>query len=329
MEDKIRWGILATGGASANFTEDLLRTAGAEVVAVASRSLASAKAFAERFEIPRWYGSWVGLAADNDVDIVYVATPHAVHRQAVQICFEGGKAVLCEKPLTLNVSDSRSLVDLAVAYDVFLMEGMWMRFNPAIRRMADLIHDGAIGPVRSIQADLGLAGPFDPTHRLRDPHLGGGALLDLGIYPVSLAHLLLGAPDTVSAQSQMTPEGVDSNTGLILGYGTGALAVLSCGFVSETSCTATVAGEHGRIEVPRDFIRPAFFTLIRDGREPEIIHAPWTGNGFVHEAAEAVRCVREGHQESPVMPWGATIDVLTVLDEARAQVGVRYPGEAT
>lgn len=332
---KVRWGILATGGIAADFTRDLRLLPDAEVVAVGSRSRASAQAFADHHGIPRAHGSWAELAADPEVDIVYVATPHHAHHEAAALCLEAGKAVLCEKPLTLNAADSRALTGLARKRGVLLLEGMWMRFSPTVRRLVELIADGAIGEVATVHADFAFPGDFAPTHRLRDPALGGGALLDLGVYPVTFAHLLLGRPRSVSAWASLTPEGVDANTALLLGYDAGRLATLSCGITSATPCRAYVAGSHGRIELPPMFTRPDSFALHRSGSgsgpgqavEPEVFRMPYAGAGFVHAAEEAMRCLREGLAESPLAPWQDTVEVMEILDTARAQIGVSYPGE--
>ncbi|MEY9967146.1 putative dehydrogenase [Streptacidiphilus sp. MAP12-16] len=330
MTQKIRWGILATGSIAADFTQDLQLLPDAEIVAVGSRTEASARAFADRFGIPRAHGSWAALAADDDVDIVYVATPHHAHREAAALCLEAGRAVLCEKPFTLNAADSRELTELARSRGLFLMEAMWMRCNPAIRKLVELVADGAVGEVGTVQADFGLAGPFDPAHRLRDPKLGGGALLDLGVYPVSLAHLLLGRPESVSAWAKLTPEGVDANTGLLLGYESGALATLSCGLVAATPVRAVVSGPLGRIELSAPFFCPDRISLYRgegESVEPEVFELPRTGVGLAHEAEEAMRCLRAGLLESPLVSWQDTLEVMEILDAARAQTGVRYPGE--
>ena len=331
MNKTIRWGILATGNIAEQFTSDLALLPDAEVVAVGSRTEASARAFAERFDIPRAHGSWAELAADDSVDIIYVATPHNAHYQAAKLCLEAGKAVLCEKPFTINAAESRALTELAAERGLFLMEAMWMRCNPAIRRMSELIAGGVVGEVGTVHAAFGLPGPFDPTHRLRDPALGGGALLDLGVYPVSFAHLVLGAPDSVAAWASLTPEGVDANTALLLGYDSGAVATLSCGIVAATPLRASVAGTLGRIELPSPFFRPDELLLHRvgddDDAEPELIRVPRRGIGFVHEAEEAMRCLRAGLLESPLVPWSSTLEVMDILDTARAQIGVRYPGE--
>ncbi|MGW0029750.1 Gfo/Idh/MocA family protein [Streptomyces sp. NPDC003314] len=328
MGGTVRWGILATGGIAERFTTDLLTLDDAEVVAVASRSEAPAKAFAERFGIPRAYGEWAGLFADGDVDVVYVATPHHAHRTAAGLALEAGKAVLCEKALTLNAREAAELVALARDRGLFLMEAMWMYCNPLIRRIAELVRDGAVGEVRTVQADFGLAGPFGADHRLRDPKTGGGALLDLGVYPVSFAQLLLGEPDSVQAHALLSPEGVDLNTAMLLGWsGTGASALLSCSIAADTPLTASVTGSLGRIDVPRGFFFPERFTLHRNGAEPEEFVAEADPHSFRHEAAEVMRCLRAGERESPLVPLDGSLAVMRTLDAVRDRVGVRYPGE--
>ncbi|MFE2544562.1 Gfo/Idh/MocA family protein [Actinacidiphila glaucinigra] len=326
---KVRWGILATGGIAASFAEDLRELKDeAEIVAVGSRRLDSARAFADRFGIPRAYGSWTELADDEGVDVVYVATPHSAHRVAAGLCLRAGRSVLCEKPFTVNAVEARELADLARAHGRFLMEAMWTYCNPVVRRLTELVADGAIGEVRSVHADFGLAGPFDPGHRLLDPALGGGALLDLGVYPVSFAHLLLGEPDEVQAWAHLTEDGVDDNTGMLLGYDSGAMAVLSCSLTADTAQTAVVTGSAGRIEVPASFFHPDRFVLHREGREPEEFGAPDDGlRGLQHEAAEVMRCLRAGERESPLVPLEGSLAVMRTLDTVRDRIGVRYPGE--
>ncbi|MGW6396229.1 Gfo/Idh/MocA family protein [Streptomyces sp. NPDC055103] len=328
MGDTVRWGILATGGIAERFTADLLTLDGAEVVAVASRTEASAKAFADRFGIPRAYGEWAGLFADESVDVVYVATPHHAHRAAAGLALEAGKAVLCEKALTLNAPEAEELVALSRDRGLFLMEAMWMYCNPLILRLARLVRDGAIGEVRTVQADFGLQGPFAPGHRLLDPAVGGGALLDLGVYPVSFAQLLLGEPDTVQAHALISPEGVDLNTAMLLGWDSGASALLSCSLVADTPLTASVTGTLGRIDVPRGFFFPERFTLHREGHEPEEFVNGDDPHSMRHEAAEVMRCLRAGATESPLVPLDGSLAVMRTLDAVRERVGVRYPSEA-
>lgn len=322
--EPIRWGILATGGIATSFTEDLKLLPDAAVAAVGSRTLAASQAFAERHGIPRAYGSWQELAEDPDVDVVYVATPHSAHHAASKLCLEAGKAVLCEKPLTLDTAQAEDLVATARARGVFFMEAMWTRANPVIRALTELVADGAIGEVTAVTADFGVAGPFPVGHRMRAPELGGGALLDLGVYPVTFAHLLLGEPDTVLAWASLTPEGTDQNTGMILGYEGGTVATLHCGFVGETSQRGQIAGTAGRIEIPRHFYRPDRFTVVRAG-EVEEFSLPLRGNGLGYQAEEVMRCLRAGLAESPLIPHAATLAVMRTLDAARAQIGVTYP----
>ena len=324
----VRWGILATGGIAASFTEDLLQVEGAEIVAVASRAEAPARAFADRFGIPRAYGTWRELAADTDVDVVYVATPHESHHRATTLLLEGGRSVLCEKPFTLSAAQTEELVSTARKRDLFLMEAMWTYLDPTIRRIAGLVADGAIGEVRSVHADFGFPAGYDPAHRLWNPALGGGALLDLGVYPVSFAHLLLGEPSSVQAWAQLSPEGVDANTGIVLGHESGATALLGCSLTGQSAQRATVQGSTGRIEIDRDFFHPDGFVLHRDGHEPEEYRAaPRAGHGYGPEAAEVGRCLRAGLAESPLVPLDGSLAVMRTLDAVRDRIGVRYPGE--
>ncbi|MFI1370873.1 Gfo/Idh/MocA family protein [Streptomyces longwoodensis] len=328
--DSVRWGILATGGIAAAFTADLIDLPDAEVVAVASRSEASARAFGERFGIPRAYGDWASLAKDADIDVVYVATPHAAHRAAAGLCLEAGRNVLCEKPFTLNVREAGELVALARREGRFLMEAMWMYCNPMVRRLKQLVDDGAIGEVRTVQADFGLEGPFPPAHRLRDPAQGGGALLDLGVYPVSFAQLLLGEPAGIAAQAVLSDEGVDLQTGAVLSWDSGALAALHCSIDGGTGTSASVTGTRGRIDLPAGFFHPERFVLHRTGREPEeFVADPADGprTTLRHEAREVMRAVWAGQTESPLVPLDGTLAVMRTLDTVRERIGVRYPAE--
>lgn len=331
-EQSVRWGILATGGIAAAFTADLVDLPDAEVVAVASRTEESAKAFAERFGIERAYGEWGALAEDADIDVVYVATPHSAHRAAAGLCLEAGRNVLCEKAFTLNAREAEELIGLARERGSFLMEAMWMYCNPVIRQLKALIDDGAIGEVRSVQADFGLAGPFPPSHRLRDPAQGGGALLDLGVYPVSFAQLVLGEPSDVVARATLSEEGVDLQTGALLSWDSGALASVHCSIIGGTATSASVTGSLGRIDIPHGFFFPDHFVLHRDGRDPEEFKAdPAAGarGSLKHEAREVMRALRAGETESPLVPLDGTLAVMRTLDAIRDRVGVRYPSEVT
>ncbi|MFJ2114822.1 MULTISPECIES: Gfo/Idh/MocA family protein [unclassified Streptomyces] len=327
-ESVVRWGVVATGGIAERFVTEVGELPDAEIVAVASRSGDAAQEFAGRFGIPRAYGDQASLFADEEVDIVYVASPHSAHRAAAGRALSAGRPVLCEKAFTLDAREAGELVSLARERGLFLMEAMWMYCNPVIRRLAELVRDGAIGEVRTVQADFGLQGPFAPDHRLRDPALGGGAVLDLGVYPVSFAHLLLGEPDRVQADALISPEGVDLNTGMLLGWDAGATALLACSVTAGTPSTAAVTGTAGRIEVPAGFFATERFVLHRSGAEPEEFTAESGLHGLQHEAAEAMRCLRAGEGESPLVPLDGTLAVMRTLDAVRERIGVRYPVDA-
>jgi predicted dehydrogenase len=319
----IRWGILATGSIATTFVGDLRLLPDAEVAAVGSRSAEAAERLATTHGIPRAYGSWHELADDPDIDVVYVATPHSAHHAATLACLRAGKAVLTEKPLTVDLAGSVELVTLARDSGVFLMEAMWTRFFPAVARARQIVAEGGIGRVTSVHADFGLIAPDDPAHRLHARELAGGALLDVGVYPVTLAHMFLGPPDEVLAWADLGPQGVDRNTAMIFGYRSGALASLSCSLVGDTSRTGVITGTAGRIELPRNFFMPQSLTVYR-GEEAEPIALPHDGMGYHFEAAEVHRCLREGLIESPLAPLSETLAVMSTLDLVRARIGVSY-----
>jgi predicted dehydrogenase len=320
----VRWGILSTGRIANQFVEDLAVLPDATVAAVCSRSVDTAAAFAQRHGIPRVYGDAEEFVRDPDVDVVYVANPHAGHYAATTLCLQAGKAVLCEKPLTVDLASAEALVQTARRCGVFLMEAMWMLLNPTIRRCRELVAQGVIGDVTHVSADFGVAGPFPVGHRMRAPELGGGALLDLGVYVVALAHHFLGRPDNVNAWARLLPEGTDENSAVILGYDSGAVATLHAGMSGETAQRAVITGSSGRIEIDRRFWRPEGCTVVTSDDRTERIELPVRGHGMVYEAEEVMRCLRAGLLESPAVPHEATLAVMATLDAALSQVGVRY-----
>ena len=322
-----RWGILATGRIAGDFVSDLQLLPDAQVTAVGSRTLSAAQGFATRFGIGSAYGSWDELAASSDVDVIYVATPHSSHHAATMVCLSAGKAVLCEKPFTLDVATSLDLMTTARSRGLFLMEAMWMRCNPTIRHAQSLVADGVIGEVTHVTADFGVAGPFEPSHRLRAPSLGGGALLDLGVYPITLAHLFLGVPSGIVSWASLWPEGTDANTAVVLSYPSGAVATVHCGGLGETAQRATITGTLGRIEIDPPFWRTHGLTLVANGQTTRV-DLPMRGNGLGYEAEETMRCLKAGLTESPVIPHEATLDVMRTLDAVRLQIGVTYPDPA-
>ncbi len=326
MSDRtVRWGILGTGWIATQFAEDLPLVDGAELAAVGSRTAGRAEDFARRYGFARAHASWAELAADPDVDVVYVAAPHARHYDAAMACLAGGKAVLCEKPMTLDLPSAAALVQEARGRGAFLMEAMWMRCSPVIRQAVQVVADGAIGDLVSVNADFGLQGPFDAAHRLRAPELGGGALLDLGVYPLHLAHLFLGTPATVRSWARLTPEGVDQTTGILLGYESGAVAALTCSINGPSRNAATITGTTGRLDLPSGFWVPRSYELFRDGHEPERVEFPFDGHGYQFEAAEVGRCLQAGELESPLVSQETTLELMNLMDTIRSEVGVVYP----
>jgi predicted dehydrogenase len=327
MHPRIRWGIIATGNIAGQFARDLALLPDHEVVAVGSRSLDRAKAFAEEFGIRRAYGSYTDLVADADVDVIYVATPHSDHLATSRSALLAGKAVLCEKALTANAREARELVALAREKRLFFMEAMWMRCNPLHLRLRDLVANGAIGQPQTLHASMGFLAEYDPEGRLFAPALAGGALLDIGVYPVSLAHHLLGPPTTVRATATLAPTGVDASVGMAFGYASGAVATLTGSIAGILPNDAAIGGTEGWIEIPRYFHDTTSFTVHREGKDPETHAVEKHGIGYTYEAIEVARCLREGLVESPLVPWADSVAVMDVLDGVRAQIGVHYPND--
>jgi predicted dehydrogenase len=323
----VRWGILGTGSIARQFVEGLGALPDAEVVAVGSRSEATAESFARERGIPRRYASYEDLAADPDVDVVYVATPHPFHAANAELCLGAGKAVLCEKPFTVNAGEAERVVGLARERGLFLMEGMWTRFFPLMGELRRLLSEGAIGEPRMLTADFGFRDEFDPRSRKFDPDLGGGALLDVGVYCISLASHLFGAPSEVAGVGHLGETGVDEQAAAILRHEAGRLSVLSFATRTGTPQEATVMGTEGYVKIHSNWWRPKALTLHRPGEEERLVEAPVIGNGFNYEAAEVMRCLREGRAESDVMPLDETLSVMRTMDEIRAAWGLRYPGE--
>jgi predicted dehydrogenase len=319
----IRWGILATGGIAHRFVTDLRLLPDAEVVAVGSRSVEAAQRFAAQHGIARAHGSWSGLTEDPQVDVVYVATPHSAHHAATLTCLRAGKPVLTEKPFTLDAALARELFAVARAANLFVMEAMWMRCIPTLLEVKRQVNAGAIGRPTSVNADFRMIAPADRTHRIWARELGGGALLDLGVYPVALAHWFLGRPQEITAEASLTPEGVDQNTAAILKYADGAIATALCSLIGSGPRSGTIAGTEGHVDLPTPFHHPSGFTIYRGDQRTEVA-MPFDGTGLRFEAAEVHRCLRAGLLESPLVPHAETLAVLSTLDTIRARIGVTY-----
>jgi predicted dehydrogenase len=327
MYETIRWGIIGTGNISSQFATGLQALDDAALVAVGSRSQATAAAFGDRFNVPRRYDSYEALASDPDVDAVYVGTPHPYHKPNTLLCLEAGKAVICEKPFAINAREAQAMVDMARARKIFLMEAMWTRYLPVMVRLRELLDQKVIGDVRMLTTDFGFRANLNPEGRLFKPALGGGALLDVGIYPVSLASMIFGTPQRITGMAHLGETGVDENSAMILGYADGALAVLTTAIRTNTPHIATLNGTLGRITIHSRWWVPRRMTLEVFGKETTEMDLPFVGNGYNYEAAEVARCLRAGLLESEVTPLDETLAVMGTLDEIRAQWGLKYPME--
>jgi len=322
----IRWGILGAGNIAGAFAHAVASRTRSPLLAVGSRNRDRVERFATAHGIPTTHVGYRDLVEDPQVDAVYVATPHSEHRALALLAIAAGKHVLVEKAFARNTGEAEEVFAAARAAGVFVMEAMWTRFLPHVAALHQVIEAGEIGEIVSISADHGQAFDLDPTSRLFDPNLAGGALLDLGVYPVSFAHDFLGAPDGVTAVGALTETGVDGQVSVVLSYGSRVQATLSTTLWSTTPTTASISGTEGNIQVAGDFYAPTSFTVTRrDG-------ARWTFDrpasmGLQYEAAEVARCVADGRTESPRMTWQNTLDVMRTLDAVRAQIGLVYPGE--
>lgn len=323
----LRWGILGPGGIARAFTSDL-RTAGLDVAAVGSRRRESAEAFAGDFDIARAHGSYEELVADPDVDIVYIATPHPMHAANALLALEAGKHVLVEKPFTLNAAEAAVVRDAAAERGLLAMEAMWTRYLPHMVRVRELVASGALGEVRAVMADHTQLLPSDPEHRLNALELGGGALLDLGIYPISFAWDILGAPLSIAASARLGDTGADTEVATIMAHASGALSTSLSASRAAGPNAASVIGTEGRIDIDRVWYSPTTFRHVGpDGTVHEEYVSQIEGRGMQYQALAAERYLAAGLTDSDILPIDETVAIMATLDEVRELVGVRYPGE--
>lgn len=320
------WGILGPGGIAQAFAKDLTFIEGHTIGAVGSRSIANAQSFAKTFGGTA-YGSYEELVADSGIDAIYVATPHPAHHDNVILALNAGKPVLCEKPFAVNAQQAQAMVDAAAKNKVALMEAMWARFLPHYAKVREIVASGVLGPILSIHADHGQRLADQGIARLVDPQLAGGALLDLGIYPISFAHMILGNPRSITSKAVMTDRGVDAQTSMIFSYDNGAQAVLTTTMIEQTPCRAVVAGLHGWLEIDRTFYNPASMRVIlNDGSVTEYPSA-YVGHGLREQAESFKQIVQSGVVESKVLTWKDTVDIMKSMDTVRSQIGLKYPFE--
>lgn len=320
------WGILGPGGIARAFARDLQSLAGHSVAAVGSRTLSNAQEFVSTIG-GKAYGSYEELVADESVDAIYVATPHPAHKENVVLALNAGKPVLCEKPFAVNAQEAQEMVAAAAANNVALMEAMWSRFLPHYALVREIVASGILGKILTVHADHGQRLADQNIPRLVDPLLAGGALLDLGIYPVSFAHMILGNPTKITASGVLTDRGVDGQTSMIFDYSIGAQAVLNTTMLEQTPCRAVVAGVNGWLEIDRVFYSPTSMRVtLFDGTVKQYPNT-YVGHGIREQADEFKQLVLSGKQQSEILNWKDTVDIMKTLDTVRSQIGLRYPFE--
>lgn len=328
MAEVLRWGIVGTGFISSRFATDLKLVPDAEVVAVGSRTRASAEEFGESFGVPNRHEGITDLVYDEDVDAVYVGNPHPMHYDTVVAALDAGKAVLVEKAFTVTAAQAQDLVDRARSKGLFMMEAMWTRFLPHIVRLRELLAEGVLGDIRTLSADHGQWFVRDDSKRLLNPALGGGAILDLGVYPISFASMVLGTPSSVVSHTDLAHTGVDATSSIVLTYDEGRQALISCTMEAKTPTTAAISGTEARIEIDGDFYQPSSFSLITRDGQVERFSFPKDGLGLRFQAMEVARCLREGLTESPIMPLDETVSIMKTMDEVRFASGsIALPGD--
>ena len=335
----VRWGIAGTGRIARDFAEGLRQTPDARIVAVGSRTPEAARDFTDGVGGAAGtqsttgatggvaVGSYEDLWAHPDVDVVYVATPHSRHHPDTLAALAAGKHVLCEKPLALNERQASEMVAAARGARRFLMEALWSRFLPPYRDLVGVLRAGTIGEPRLVEATFGFRAPYRPEHRLFNPALGGGSILDLWLYCLNVARLALGEHESMTAEAQLTPLGVDHTVHATLRYASGATAVLSSATRTEMPCTARIVGTRGRIEIARFMHHPESFTVVTDGGTSRTHPHPEPGQGLRHQVPEVHRAIAAGELESPIMPWAESLAFLRTMDELRRTIGVRYEAD--
>lgn len=320
------WGILGPGGIAHAFAKDLTLLQGHTIGAVGSRSIENAQSFVNDFGGTA-YGSYEELVNDPSIDAVYVATPHPAHHDNVIMALSAGKPVLCEKPFSVSAEQAEAMVDVAAKNQIALMEAMWARFLPHYAKVREIIESGVLGKILSIHADHGQRLADQGIARLVEPSLAGGALLDLGIYPISFAHMILGNPVSITSSAVMTDKGVDGQSSTIFSYRDGAQAILTTTMIEQTPCRAVVAGLNGWLEIDRTFYSPAAMRVVmNDGTVTEYPNT-YVGHGLREQAEAFKQLVQSGKLESEILTWQDTIDIMKSMDTVRQQIGLKYPFE--
>ncbi len=321
----IRWGIVGTGNIAKIFARDLPLADSAELVAVGSRSQEKADAFGDMFNVPRRYDSYEGIINDPDIDVVYVATPHPMHHDVTIALLNAGKNVLCEKPMAMNVAETREMIEAARANNRFLMEAIWTRFRPAMAKVRGFLEDGTVGEVQYLTATMGWNNPFDAEFRLFNKELGGSALLDAGIYAVQMVQMVLGAPTEMVSVATLGETGVDENCMITTLHEGGAVANAGITVRANSRNLCMIAGSNATILMDHDWHRPSTFTLFRAGQEPEFFDCSHAGIGYQFEMNEVADCLRKGMIEHPVISWNDSLEIAQIMQDALRSWGVTFP----
>ncbi|HEY8936224.1 MAG TPA: Gfo/Idh/MocA family oxidoreductase [Cyclobacteriaceae bacterium] len=325
MSRIINWGIIGPGKIANRFASAFSPFPEAKLYAVASRDIAKAKEFAQTYSITTCYDNYEALVNDPNVDVIYIATPHSFHHEQTLLCLKHKKAVLCEKPLTINHRLAKEMVNAARESNTFLMEAMWSRFFPTTIKAKQLIEQGAIGEVKYMRADFGFKGPYDPKSRLYDLALGGGAMLDVGVYPLFLSLYILGKPKEIKASVQLASTGADQTTNAIFTYADGSMANILSSIVIDTPKDAEIIGTEGTITIHTPWHKSMAITVKKTDGEEQRIDLPYEGNGFEYQVEEVMKCLQNNQKESFLMPLDFSLMMAEVSDEVRRQCGIKYP----
>lgn len=324
MINPFNWGVIGPGKIAHKFVQDLKATGNARLHAVASRDEDRAKAFAAQYGASHYYGGYEQIVTCPDLHAVYIATPHTGHMENTVMCLESKMPVLCEKPFAMNAREVREMIAAARRNDTFLMEALWTRFLPTTQKALEIIESGTIGEVLSVKADFGFKAEFNPEGRLFNRALGGGSLLDIGIYPAFLSLLILGKPQSIKAMANIGSTGVDEECGALLQYEGGKMAHLHSTILARTKTEAFIYGEKGTIHMHTRWHEPTSMSLLIEGERPEDFHLEMPGKGYHYEAAEVMKCLSEGKKESDLMPLSFSLDLIELLDAIREEAGVVY-----
>ena len=324
----IRWGIIAPGRIAHKFASDFSLIHNHSITSVASTNIERARAFADKYKLSSFYGDYREMLVKEKLDIVYIASPHSFHFEQAKMCLDLGISVLCEKPVTIHSGQLKQLLTLAAEKRLFFMEALWTVFLPTYTQIFEKINNGDIGSIIGVKADFGFHMPFDQDSRLFNPSLGGGSLLDIGIYPLLLATLCLGYPDEIKALASLTELKVDDEMIAILNYNKRGLAQIQSTIRANTRTEAFIFGENGSIWVPNRWIDSQKFYLLKSNGQEELIHSPWDGFGYQFQISAVEKCLAQGLSECPLVPHSLSIQLMNQMDEIRKQTGIVYPEDA-